>query len=258
VPRSRRLADPAPALRIGTAGWSLPRAVAALFAGDGTHLARYARTFDAAEINSSFHRPHRRATYERWAASVPPSFRFSVKMPRTITHERTLVDAEPLLERFLDEVAGLGPTLGCLLIQLPPALALDEANVRRFFADLRERHDGDVVVEPRHASWFTAAADELLKTLGVARVAADPARAPSAARPGGRATLAYWRWHGSPRVYWSSYDDATLRTLAGALLDAHASGCPVWCIFDNTASGAATANALAMRSLLRTCAADRF
>ena len=75
------------------------------------------------EINSSFYRPHRTATYERWAASVPEDFRFAVKVPKAITHERRLKDASDLLDRFLSEAGGLGPKLGPLLVQLPPSLS---------------------------------------------------------------------------------------------------------------------------------------
>ena len=73
-------------LFIGTAGWSIPRQVAPHFPGEGTHLHRYARVLHCVEINSSFHRPHAAATYARWAASAPAEFRFSVKIPRAITH----------------------------------------------------------------------------------------------------------------------------------------------------------------------------
>jgi uncharacterized protein YecE (DUF72 family) len=251
VPRARGVGVAPEPLRIGTAGWTLPRAIQDHFAGEGSHLARYARVFDAAEINSSFHRPHRRSTYERWAASVPARFRFCVKVPKTITHAQKLIDAAPLLDRFLDEARGLGERLGCLLVQLPPSLAMDAQTACRFFAELRERYDGDVVIEPRHASWFTSQADELLVSLAIARVAADPARVPAAAHPGGRARLAYWRWHGAPRVYWSSYDDAALRALADSLIAAIERGAQAWCIFDNTASGAAAGNALALQALVR-------
>ena len=87
-------------IRIGTAGWSIPRAAASEFSGIGSHLERYARVLPCAEINSSFHRPHALKVYERWAASTPPSFRFSVKLPRTITHEGELRRPGPLLETF--------------------------------------------------------------------------------------------------------------------------------------------------------------
>jgi uncharacterized protein YecE (DUF72 family) len=79
---------------VGTAGWSFDRRYAGHFPEAGSQLERYSRSLNAAEINSSFHRPHRRSTYERWPASVPEDLRFSVKLPKTITHERRLVGYE--------------------------------------------------------------------------------------------------------------------------------------------------------------------
>ena len=90
-----------PAVYVGCAGWSLPRDAQPHFPAAGTHLARYAARLPATEINASFYRPPRPATYARWAASVPPAFRFSVKLPRAITHEHRLADAGALLDAFL-------------------------------------------------------------------------------------------------------------------------------------------------------------
>src|SRR6185436_11229797 len=98
---------------------------------EGGHLARYSRRFNASEINSSFHRPHRPVTYARWAACVPEDFRFSVKVPRAITHERRLSDAADLFAGFLAELAPLEDKLGPLLVQLPPSLAFDAALAER-------------------------------------------------------------------------------------------------------------------------------
>ncbi len=232
---------------IGTAGWSIPPRHAPEFPGSGSHLARYAEIFHGVEINSSFHRPHRRSTYERWAASVPPEFRFSVKAPRSITHERRLVDVAEALDVFLAEIGGLGSKLGPLLVQLPPSLAFERATVEGFIATLRERFAGSVACEPRHASWFTEAADACLNENRVARVAADPARAPEAAHPDGWPGLAYYRLHGSPQIYRSSYAREYLDELAPLLARESASGAETWCIFDNTAAQAATENALAIR-----------
>src|SRR5687768_16375503 len=111
------------AVRIGCAGWSLPRDSWPQFPETGTHLQRYAQRLNAVEINSSFYRPHQPATYERWAASVPAGFRFSVKVPKTITHESRLRSCDALLASFLAQATGLGDKLGCLLVQLPPSLA---------------------------------------------------------------------------------------------------------------------------------------
>lgn len=238
------------AVRIGTAGWSLPREAQAEFPAEGTHLERYAARFPAVEINTSFYRPHRPATYERWAASVPPGFRFSVKVPKAITHGLRLRGAADALDAFLAEAGALGDRLGCLLVQLPPSLELDAAAAGAFFAELRARTPVDVACEPRHASWFTAEAGALLAAAGVARVAADPARVPEAGEPGGSPDVVYHRLHGSPRTYYSAYDAAYLDALAARLREDAASGKRAWCIFDNTASGAATANALALLARL--------
>lgn len=237
-------------MRVGTAGWSLPAAVHDRFPRDGTHLARYAQVFDATEINSSFHRSHRPSTYARWAASVPADFRFAVKVPKAITHVNRLEAVGALLDAFIAESAPLGPRLGCLLVQLPPKLALDATVASRFFGALRARYEGDVAVEPRHASWFAPAAADLFAAHRLARVAADPAPVPQAAQPGGWSGLAYWRLHGSPHTYRSSYCDAELAALAERLCVAQRRGVRVWCIFDNTTLGAAAANALALRRWL--------
>ncbi len=231
-------------IRVGTAGWTLPRAVQERFPDAGSHLARYASVFAATEINSSFHRPHRPATYARWASSVPEHFRFSVKVPKALTHERRLAGTSAALDIFLGECTHLGARLACLLVQLPPSLALDAATAGAFLAELRERYAGDVALEPRHPSWFEPEAAALLERYRVARVAADPARVPHAAEPGGWTGLAYWRLHGSPRMYWSSYPEPALDALAAQLRSAAARADAVWCIFDNTTSGAAAANAL--------------
>ncbi|HEX8358843.1 MAG TPA: DUF72 domain-containing protein [Longimicrobium sp.] len=226
---------------VGCAGWSLPREEQERFPSEGTHLQRYAARFPAVEINSSFYRPHRPSTYARWAESVPAEFRFSVKVPKAITHTARLTDTEALLDAFLAETASLGAKLGCLLIQLPPSLALAEERAAAFFRTLRERHDGAVACEPRHPTWLTEPAEALLAEWRIARVAADPARAERDAAPGGWPGLVYHRLHGSPRIYYSEYPPDYLAALARSIRD---SAVPTWCIFDNTAAGAATANAL--------------
>ena len=241
---------------IGTAGWSIPRAVANAFAGDGSHLQRYAGVLNCAEINSSFYRSHGPAIYARWAAQTPAGFRFAVKLPRAITHDKRLRAARLPLTRFIAEVSGLGNRLGVLLVQLPPSLVFEARPVRTFFDLLAGLHGGAVVCEPRHASWFEPAADRLLVTLRVGRVAADPARWPAAAVPGGwlgsagdgAAAVIYQRWHGSPRTYFSAYSDDWLRARASEL--ERWPKADRWCIFDNTASGAATADALRLRACL--------
>lgn len=237
-------------VRIGTAGWSIPRDAAGAFAGEGSHLERYADVFDAVEINSSFHRPHRRSTYERWAASTPAPFRFAVKMPKDISHVRKLADADDALAVFIAEASGLGEMLGVLLLQLPPSLAFDPVIAPAFLATLRRIAGNDVGIacEPWHARWFAPDVDACLVGHRIARVAADPVLVPGGDSPGGWTGLRYHRLHGSPRVYYSSYGRDRLATLADSFA-ARRRDAVRWCVFDNTASGAATTDALTLRSL---------
>ena len=236
---------------VGCAGWNIPKEFAQRFSEEGSHLERYARVFPGVEINSSFYRPHKPATYERWAGSVPEGFRFAVKVPKTITHTRRLRDAGAELRDFLDECGHLGPRLGPLLVQLPPTLAYDERTVAAFFTTLRAHFPGDVACEPRHATWFAPGPDRLISEFKVARVAADPAVVPGGEEAGGWSGLAYYRLHGSPRIYYSDYPHDYLETMSGKLSDAAARGAQVWCIFDNTAEGAATGDALDVLGMVR-------
>lgn len=232
-------------LRVGTAGWALPSTYRELFPAEGTHLARYAQRFNAAEINSSFYRSHKQQTYARWAASVPDGFRFAVKVPKEITHTRRLVGVKRHLMKFIGEVNALDDRLGPLLVQLPPSLKFS-ADAAKFFAMARDGFEGDIVCEPRHASWFEGDVEGVLKKFKVARVAADPARVPTASVPGGWTGITYRRLHGAPRMYASSYPPSTITAIAKAMLEDDGPRRQHWCVFDNTLLGEATGNALAL------------
>lgn len=237
------------AIRIGTAGWSIAAQYASEFPPGGFGLERYSARLSCVEVNSSFYRPHRPSTWTRWATLVPDDFRFAVKVPRIVTHDKGLRDCAEPVARFLDESAGLGEKLGVLLVQLPPRLMYDRQLAETFFGDLASRTGARIACEPRHASWFEGEADRHLAMLGAARVAADPARAAGADLPGGTNDFSYWRLHGSPVIYRSAYDAVRLDALATQLHKA-ASKQTAWCIFDNTASMAALGDALALKKRL--------
>lgn len=237
-------------IRIGTAGWALPGRHADAFPGEGSSLERYASRFDCAEINSSFHRSHRAETWDRWARSVPEGFLFSAKLSKEVTHRRKLVDCAEPLAASVAEMRRLGERLAVVLVQLPPSLAFDAEAAARFLDLLRCQWTGAVACEPRHPSWFTEEADRLLAEREVARVAADPPKSVGGGEPGGWPGLAYFRLHGSPVVYRSSYDDGRLEAYGATLKALGRAGSPVWCIFDNTASGAAAGDALILQRLV--------
>lgn len=233
--------------RIGTAGWSIPRTCAEHFPPEGTGLERYSAVLRAVEINTTFYRSHKPAIFERWAKATPAEFRFAVKAPRTVTHERRLVESDDLVRGFIEEIAPLGEKLGPVLIQLPPSLQFTSA-AAKFIAGWRALYDGPSVIEARHATWFMSEADASLLAAQIARVAADPAVVPEAASPGGWPGLTYIRLHGSPRMYSSPYSSAQIAAVAETLA-ARQPGTEGWCIFDNTMHGAAMANALELMAL---------
>lgn len=234
--------------RIGTAGWSIASQYADRFPETGFALERYAQRFSCVEVNSSFYRSHRPATWTRWASIVPEHFRFAVKVPRAITHERGLRDCGELIAQLVEETAGLGAKLGVLLVQLPPKLSYHAGTTEAFFSKLAAATTAHIACEPRHASWFEPAAERMLVALEVARVAADPARVAAAALPGGWRGLSYWRLHGSPVMYRSSYGAERVRAYAALIAREHEGAVPPWCIFDNTAAIAAMGDAFELAS----------
>ncbi len=203
-----------PHLRIGTAGWRIATQHGAAFVAGESHLERYATVFSCVEINSSFHRPHRPSTYARWAASVPAGFRFSLKIPKEITHKRKLVDFDDLLQTFLDDTKQLGDALGPYIVQLAPSLAFEDAVATAFFRGFRDAFGGGIACEPRHGSWFTPEASVLLERFRVTRIGSDPASAPGSEVSASFGGFAYYRWHGSPRTYYSEYGEERLRAFA--------------------------------------------
>jgi len=236
-------------LRIGTASWGVPARYADQFSTEGSHLQRYAQRLNCAEINSSFHRPHRRSVYEKWAAATPADFRFAVKVPKTMTHERNLAGCASLIREFAGEVGGLGGKLAVLLIQLPPSAGIKKRTASSFFGRLRDALGVDLALEPRHPSWFTSEVESWLAEQRIARVAADPVpkrviNQSEPMEPGGWEGLVYYRWHGSPRIYFSDYPVERLGVLKKQAAKARRVGRSVWCIFDNTAGGHALGNAL--------------
>jgi uncharacterized protein YecE (DUF72 family) len=137
-----------------------------------------------------------------------------------------------------------------VLVQLPPSLAFDARTANAFFAMVRRRLSVPVACEPRHATWFAPEVEIVWQRHDISRVAADPARIPAAAVPGGSSRWSYWRWHGSPRMYYDAYGLPRLRSMAEAAVALATRQRPAWCIFDNTAGGHAIADAVQLQALL--------
>jgi uncharacterized protein YecE (DUF72 family) len=109
---------------LGTAGWAVPKQHLPLFSAfpEGaklSHLQRYASRFSCVDINSSFYRPHRPATWERWAGATPDNFRFAVKAPKTVTHIAKLMNTRAALLEFFDAMRVLGDKQGACALSTP-------------------------------------------------------------------------------------------------------------------------------------------
>lgn len=180
---------------------------------------------------------------------MPEAFRFSVKMPRTVTHQLRLRQCDGPVREFFEQIAALEGKLGCVLAQLPPSLALDLGDAAAFFDLLRRHTQAPIACEPRHASWFTTDGAAVLEGAGIACVQAHPAPIDGIGDVSGAGML-YARLHGAPEIYYSAYDEAFIAAVAARLRQAHAQGRDAWCIFDNTARGEAIPNALSLAGRL--------
>ena len=209
------------------------------------HLNATLADFVQHRIDSSLYRSHCPETWARWRDDGSDRLSLFCEIPKQWTHVQALRICADELDHFLGEAKILGEKLAILLVQLPPKLALDRNVAIAFFKAVKQRCEAAIVCEPRHLSWFTDEADEMFTNLRVARVAADPSISPVAARPGGWAGARYWRLHGSPVMYRSTYLER-LDFYADQLLEDVSTSAQVWCIFDNTASSAAANDALTL------------
>ena len=178
---------------------------------------------------------------------VPPEFRFSVKLFREFTHVHRLKSTEGLA-RTLSEVSELGAKFGVLLVQLPPSLFFDLATSITFFKTLRSAYPGPVALEPRHPSWLSIRALKLFLDFDLSLVTANPTPILLPDLLFQSAKMRYYRLHGTPVIYQSEYSSVDLSQWCQRIT---ADPAPtVWCVFDNTALGHATKNALEFKSMI--------
>jgi uncharacterized protein YecE (DUF72 family) len=161
-------------LAVGTSGFSYD-AWKGSFYPDGLpakeRLAYYALRLPAVEINNTFYRMPRASVLEGWAAAVPESFRFALKVSRKITHFKRLKATEEELAYLLETVKSLGEQLGVLLFQLPPNLKADLERLEAFLSGLPA--EVPAAFEFRHPSWEEAGVADTLRAHGAALVCTD-------------------------------------------------------------------------------------
>ncbi|MCT1458792.1 DUF72 domain-containing protein [Aestuariimicrobium sp. p3-SID1156] len=241
-------------IRIGTSGWSYDHWDGILYP-PGTPTARrrdvYVSEFDTVELNASFYRWPRAATFASWQRNLPPGFMMTVKAPRGLTHAKRLYAPEAWVERMRTALHELGDKRGPLLIQTHPAHERDDARLAHVLDALNDACPWlDVAVELRHESWHVPDVWRLLESRGASYVVMSGAHL--RCHLVATAPLVYLRWHGPSHdhLYAGSYSDQDLAWWADRIREWRSGGHWVAGYFNNDGHGFAVHNARRLRSLL--------
>ena len=233
---------------LGTCGWSYQEWVGLFYPNNRVaKLPFYAKIFQTVEVDSSFYRMPSKAMVAGWARATGPSFKFSLKLPKTITHDRRLVDAERELHTFLDVIKPLEKTekLGCILVQLPPSFSFDEAGNLESFLEQLPSHI-HFAVEFRHESWDRKDTWALLEKHGVANTVTDSPMEFLAKPVVTTGNHAYVRWHGRGKQMWFdyTYSEDELEPWVKKLSEISSKAKTTYAYFNNHYHSSAPVNAL--------------
>jgi uncharacterized protein YecE (DUF72 family) len=211
-------------------------------------LALYAREFTTVELNASFYRWPREASFAGWRTRLPPDFQMSVKAPRGLTHGRRLYAPEVWVERIRSSWHELADRRAVLLVQLPPDLERDDARLGYFLGLLPWWVR--VAVELRHPSWLDGDVFDLLERHRAAYCVMSGAHLPCVLRA--TAPFVYLRLHGPDRehLYGGTYSDDDLRWWAERIREWEGAGREVYAYFNNDGHGHAVHDARRLRSLV--------
>ncbi len=171
-------------------------------------LSYYGSVFNTVELNGTFYRIPKATDLQRYAAATEPTFRFAVKMHRSVTHLRKLADCQEIIRDFNDLIhSTIGEKLSHILFQLPPSFAYSEENLERVLKAVP--HHPENVVEFRHPSWWNSQTETALREAQITFCNVD--------FPGLQTYFIhttpffYFRLHGNPELFKSSYSEETLR-----------------------------------------------
>jgi uncharacterized protein YecE (DUF72 family) len=199
----------------------------------------YSSQFDTLELNVTFYRFPQVKFLKNWYAISPAHFSFAVKAPRLITHYKQFNDCENLLAGFCDTVEeGLSNKLGTVLFQLPPAFAYTPERLERIIQNMRPGLNN--VLEFRHASWWDDTIYKRLKKEQIIFSGISHPTLPDKAVINNK--LAYYRFHGVPKLYYSAYSHETLQKIADELITGNKVR-ETYIYFNNTATMGAIENA---------------
>jgi uncharacterized protein YecE (DUF72 family) len=207
----------------------------------------YAQHFNALELNVTFYRFPELSFLQNWYDKAPDGFRFAVKVPREITHDKKFVDTDELLQEFYNVLQnGLQEKLGPVLFQLPPSFDYTPERLK-MLAKATDEHFTNVI-EFRNISWWRDEVIEFLRSKGITFC--------SVSYPGLIDNVVvntphpYYRFHGVPLLHRSSYDSPFLENVVNAMGTIKEVK-NKYLFFNNTRSGAAIENARQAQQLAR-------
>lgn len=227
---------------VGTSGYNYPEWRGSFYPEKmkpADMLPFYAAAFDSVEINYTFYRMPNAKTIDGWAAATPQDFRFVLKAPKRITHERRLKDFGDTLAVFVRLASALDDRLGPLLFQLPPNLKKDLPRLEAFLDELPDT--AKAAFEFRHESWFDEDVLAALRARGVALCIADSEKISAPVVQ--TAAFSYFRLRDE------GYQDADIAAWAEKVREASTSG-EVYVFFKHEESGKGPAFAKQLRELL--------
>lgn len=233
-------------LQIGTPKYLLPESFQ-----KSSRLTYYASLFNSIEINSSFYKIPKAATVLNWADSVHAHFRFSFKLWKGVTHIKGLNFEPADLALFFDSINSIQNKQGCILIQFPPGLGIENKHqLDKLLNCIRNLGGAQwrIAVEFRNKLWYNNYMYDLLKSYNTTLVIHD---IPKSATPmtSRNSDFVYLRFHGPTGNYRGSYTDDFLREYALYVKEWIAEGKDVYIYFNNT-MGDAIANSRTINRFL--------
>ncbi len=229
-------------LHIGCSSYATP-SWKTLFYPDGLPKKKwfdcYAKHFKTYELNSTFYRFPTMQSLQSWYDKVDDNFKFSIKVPKVITHLKRLQNCDKEIEDFyLATDEGLKNKLACILWQLPPSFSFSSERLESALRVMNPNFKN--VVEFRHESWWR---DDVFKQLRKNNITFCNVNYPHLPTSIQQTTaIGYIRMHGNPQLFYSQYTEEEVETLYRDVYNAGFEEAYIY--FNNTASTAAIINAL--------------
>ncbi|NCD70079.1 DUF72 domain-containing protein [Mucilaginibacter agri] len=207
----------------------------------------YCQHFNTLELNVTFYRFPQLKTLQNWYNTSPADFRFSVKAPRTITHYKLFTDTTELITEFYDVIdKGLKEKLGPVLFQLPPRFAYSEEHLERITSNLNPSFKN--VVELRNPSWWRDDVYETFAKYNITFVGQSHPKLPDDLIQ--NTPMVYYRFHGVPELYKSSYSTKFLKTIVDGIKQNNHTK-EAWLYFNNDIDMAAIENVREVQELIK-------